>query len=155
MLHVSHFIGTTGRLLGVDYGKKRIGIAVSDYTQTIATPLEVICVKNNDQVIKAILTFIKEFNIVGIIFGWPLNMNGTESEMCEDIQKFLEIFVEKSQLPIAEWDERMSSRASEAVLIEANLSRKKRKTVTDKVAATYILQGVLDYLNSERRISHG
>lgn len=155
MVYVDSLLGVRGRLLGIDFGEKRVGVAVSDETQYIATPLEVINVKDNEKLIRNIISFIEEFNVSAVVFGWPLNMNGTESKVCQIIKSFIVDFAKINNTPVIVWDERMSSMASEAVLISADMSRKKGRKVTDKVAATYILQGLLDYLNFKRGAIYG
>lgn len=155
MVDVDSLLSVKGRMLGIDFGEKRVGVAVSDETQYIATPLEVINVKDNPTLIRSIISFIEEFNVSAVVFGWPLNMDGTESKVCQMIKSFIDSFAETSKIPVIVWDERMSSIASEAVLISADMSRKKRRKVADKVAACYILQGLLDYLNFKRGAIYG
>lgn len=142
-----------GRILCVDFGEKRVGVAVSDETQTVATPLKVLVVKSQDQLSADLISCANEFNACALVFGWPLNMNGTQSNLCEKIHTFADSFSKQFQSVIAFWDERLSSRASEQVLIDSDMSRKKRKGIIDKVAAAYILQGLLDFLKGRRNLN--
>ncbi len=132
-------------ILGIDYGSKRMGIAVSDLSCTIATSYKIIYRKNIDKDLAELNQIIKEKEIGGIVMGLPLQMNGTEGEIATEVRKFAEVLEEKIGLPILLWDERLSSSAVENFLIkEVDLSRKKRAKVLDATAASYILQGALD-----------
>ncbi len=132
-------------ILGIDYGSKRMGIAVSDLSCTIATSYKIIYRKNIEEDISELSRIIKEKEIGGIVMGLPLQMNGEEGAIAAEVRKFAEILTEKIGLPILLWDERLSSSAMENFLIkEVDLSRKKRAKILDATAATYILQGALD-----------
>ncbi len=132
-------------ILGIDYGSKRIGIAVSDLSCTIASSYKIIYRKGINEDISELSKIIQEKEIGGIVMGLPLQMNGLEGEIAKEVRKFAEILIEKIGLPILLWDERLSSSAMENFLIkEVDLSRKKRAKVLDATAAAYILQGVLD-----------
>ena len=132
-------------ILGIDYGSKRMGVAVSDLSCTIASSYKIIYRKDIDEDISELNRIIQEKEIGGIVMGLPLQMNGVEGEIAKEVRKFAEILAEKIGLPILLWDERLSSSAMENFLIkEVDLSRKKRAKVLDATAAAYILQGVLD-----------
>ncbi len=132
-------------ILGIDYGSKRMGIAVSDLSCTIATSYKIIYRKNIESDLVELNQIIKEKEIGGIVMGLPLQMNGIEGEIASEVRKFAEVLKEKIGLPILLWDERLSSSAMENFLIkEVDLSRKKRAKVLDATAAAYILQGALD-----------
>lgn len=134
------------RLLGVDLGDKTIGFSLSDTTWTIASPYESYK-KISDQVtIFKFQKLIKEFEIAAIIMGYPLHMNGDESQQSQKVIRFSEKLLKQCDRPILLWDERWSTMAVTRSLIEADLSRKKQKKVVDKMAASFILQGVLDAL---------
>lgn len=134
-------------LLGFDYGEKRLGVAVSDLMRSIATPYKIIERKGLSKDIAEIKKIITEKEIGGIIYGLPLQMNGTEGETAQKVKKFAEQVFLQTGLPFAFWDERLSSSAVESFLIkDADLSRSKRKKVLDASAASYILQGALDAL---------
>jgi putative Holliday junction resolvase len=132
-------------ILGIDYGSKRIGVASSDMLFTIASPVKIIDVKSFAKTLEEFKAIAKEKNAGAIVYGLPKQMDGTEGETAENARKFADKMYKELPLPVLFWDERFSSSAVEKMLVrEANISRKKRKKVTDKIAATFILQGVLD-----------
>lgn len=133
-----------GRFLGFDVGEKSIGLALSDANRTIATPFQTIHRTQWKKDAEALLKIIKEYKIVGIIIGLPLNMNGSEGPRCQSIRQFASNILSLIDIPICLWDERLSTMAVTRTLLEADLSRVKRKKVVDKMAAAYILQGFLD-----------
>ena len=135
-------------LIGIDYGSKRIGIAVSDLLRMVATSYKIIQQKTPEQAIDEIIAIIKEKEACGIVIGLPLQMNGEEGETAVAVRAFAAKLQEKTNLPILFWDERLSSSAAERFLIkDFDLSRAKRKKVLDSTAAAYILQGALDALS--------
>ena len=132
-------------ILGIDYGAKRIGLAVSDLSCTIATSYKILYRKTVSQDLEELKKVIKEKEIGAIVIGLPLQMNGVEGEIAAEVHKFSIILEEMFNLPLLLWDERLSSSAVESFLIkEVDLSRKKRAKVLDASAAAYILQGALD-----------
>jgi putative Holliday junction resolvase len=135
------------RLLAIDYGSKKLGIALSDISLTIASPLTIINRINLSKDIDAIMRLIKEHQIVGLVFGFPITMDGIEKQACQDVRLFTTKFLTKHQIPIYFQDERLSTRAATRVLIESNINRKKRDLIDDKIAACFILQGALDKIN--------
>lgn len=129
------------QLVGIDYGTKRIGVAVSDLMQMTATPLKI--VSSLDELEKT----LADRSIGGFIIGLPSQMNGEEGEQAKVTRAWAQKLYKKYSLPILFWDERLSSSAVSRIFIEqADLSRKRQKEVMDKVAAAYILQGALDLL---------
>ena len=135
-------------ILGIDYGSKRMGIAVSDLLRTIATPYKILYRKDLKTDLEELKKIIKEKEIGAIAMGLPLQMNGQEGEIAQEVRKFATILEENLCLPVFLWDERLSSSAVENFLIkEVDLSRAKRAKVLDSSAASYILQGVLDALS--------
>ena len=132
-------------LLGIDLGSMTIGMAVSDISLTIASPLDTLKRgKFKDDSVK-LLALIKDRYVGGLVVGLPLNMNGREGSRCQATRQFAKNCLAVFELPIAFWDERLSSAAVERVLIdEADMTRKRRSEVIDKIAAAYILQGALD-----------
>ncbi|GHF25810.1 putative pre-16S rRNA nuclease [Kordiimonas sediminis] len=131
------------RLLGMDPGTKTIGLALSDVMRTVATPLEIIKRKKfKDDVIR-IKEIVQEHNIGGFVIGLPKNMDGSEGPRCQATRAFVRNLEAHFDLPIALWDERLSTAAVERTLLEADSSRAKRKDVVDKMAAAYILQGAM------------
>ncbi len=134
-------------ILGIDYGSKRMGLAVSDLLRTIASSYKILYRKDISTDIEELKKIIKEKEIGAIVMGLPLQMDGQEGEIAKEVRKFALLLEEKLNLPILLWDERLSSSAVEKFLIkEVDLSRSKRAKVLDASAAAYILQGALDAL---------
>ena len=134
-------------VLGFDYGAKRLGAAVSDLLLTVATPYKIINRGSWAQDAEKNKKIIAEKEVGGIVFGLPLQMNGEEGEIAGEVRAFAAKLEKEVSLPVAFWDERLSSSAMENFLIkEADLSRAKRRKVLDAQAAAYILQGFLDAL---------
>ncbi len=135
------------RIMGLDYGEKTIGVSISDPFGLIAQGLETIH-REHDTNLKPSLQrleqIIKEYNIIKIVLGFPKNMNNTEGPRCEKTVQFKEKLEKRFNLPIYLLDERLSTVGASRSLLEADLSREKRKKVIDKMAAVYILQGYLD-----------
>ena len=138
-------------LMGLDLGTKTIGVAVSDGMQSVATPLETIKRKKFTQDAERLLQIIADRNIGAIVLGLPLNMDGSEGPRAQSTRAFARNLEKISALPITFWDERLSTVAAERALLEGDTSRKRRSEVIDHVAASYILQGVLDRLGHLRR----
>jgi len=137
-------IPTTGALIGLDLGTKTIGIAISDGTQMIASPVETIARKKFKLDAERLLKLIADNHIVGIVLGLPRNMDGSEGPRCQSTRAFAKNVETLTDVPITFWDERLSTAAVERTLLEADASRKRRGEVIDKMAAAYILQGFLD-----------
>ena len=137
------------RIMGLDYGSKTIGVAVSDPMGLTAQGLEIIRREEENKLRKSlrrIEELAKEYQVEEIVLGFPKNMNNTIGPRGEASQRYAGMLEEKFQLPVILWDERLSTMAAERVLLEADVSRQKRKKVIDKMAAAMILQG---YLNSQ------
>jgi putative holliday junction resolvase len=137
-------------LVGLDLGEKTIGVAVSDATRMIASPLETIRRSKFSDDAAALFKLMASRHASGIVVGLPVNMDGTEGARCQSSRAFARNLLRlKPDLPIAFWDERMSSMAINRMLInEADLSRARRAEVVDKAAAAWILQGALDRLRN-------
>ena len=137
------------RYLGIDLGSKTVGLAMSDTTLTISSTYKTIFFKDEDynSTINEIKDIIKEYNITKIILGLPKNMNNTLGERAEITLKYKELLEKSTDLPVIMFDERLTSVISNSILIEADMSRKKRKKKVDSIAAQIILQ---DYLNKEK-----
>lgn len=134
-------------ILGIDFGTKRMGLAVSDLSCTIATSYKILYRRTLDADLTELKNIIKEKEIGAIAMGLPLQMNGAEGQIAAEVRKFAAVLEENFSLPLLLWDERLSSSAVENFLVkEVDLSRKKRAKVLDASAAAYILQGVLDAL---------
>ncbi len=133
-----------GRFLGCDVGEKTIGLALSDTNRAISTPFQVIQRTQWKRDSEILLKIITAYHIVGVVVGFPLNMNGSEGPRCQSTRQFVANLLSVHDLPVCLWDERLSTIAVTRTLLEADLSRAKRSKVIDKVAASYILQGFLD-----------
>ena len=134
------------RLFGLDLGEKTIGIALSDVMLSVATPFETIARRKFSVDAETLIALIKKHSVGGLVVGLPLNMNGTEGPSAQSARAFVRNFLAKHNLPVLFWDERLSTAAVTRTLIEADVSRAKRKDAVDKMAASFILQGVLDFL---------
>lgn len=141
-------LGKDQRLLGLDLGAKTIGLALSDRTLIIATPMETIRRGKFTKDAAKLLAICAEQGVGGLVIGLPLNMDGSEGPRVQSTRQFAKNMAEKTTLPMAFWDERLSTAAVTRTLLEADASRARRAQVVDKMAAAYILQGALDALNS-------
>ncbi len=139
-----------GALIGLDLGTKTVGVAVSDPDRRIAAPVETIARKRFHLDAERVLELAAERRAVGIVLGLPINMDGTEGPRAQSTRAFARNLARLTELPIALWDERLSTAAVERALIAADASRAKRKAVIDQHAAAYILQGALDRLAHDR-----
>ena len=131
-----------GSLLGIDYGTKRIGLAMCDPDRLIASPLQTTA--NDSGKAQFFATLVAQSRFVGIVVGLPLHASGDESAMSREAREFAAWIARLTALPVAMWDERCTSAAAEDALLEAKLSKKKRKARVDRVAAQMILQSYLD-----------
>src|SRR6266496_2246559 len=134
-------------LLGLDLGSKTIGIAISDITRRIASPIETIMRKKFTEDARRLLAIAEERKAGLIVLGLPLNMDGSEGPRAQSTRAFARNLARLTELPIAFWDERLSTAAVERELIAANVTRARRARVIDQHAAAYILQGALDRLS--------
>ena len=130
--------------MGLDVGKKRIGIAISDELHFTAQPFATLARKNLSSDLRSLAQIIQQQDITAIVIGLPKNMNGTLGPQAQSVMDFSEKLGQTVDIPLIFWDERLSSVAADRILLEADLSRQKRKKHIDKVAATIILQGYLD-----------
>ncbi len=135
-------------ILSLDYGESRIGIAISDSNCSIALPSEVYERKKTDKDFLHIKEFIEKNNVQAALIGMPYNMDGSEGEKCQAVKNFTKKLLEFIDINVVFWDERLSTQAQEKILIDKDLSRKKRKKVIDKLAASYFLQSFLDFLQN-------
>jgi len=135
-----------GALIGLDLGTKTIGVAVSDPDRRLATGVTTIARRTFSADAERVLTLAAERQAVGFILGLPINMDGSEGPRAQSTRAFARNLAGRTPLPIALWDERLSTAAVERELIAADVSRAKRKAVIDQHAAAFILQGALDRL---------
>ncbi len=139
----------SGKLLGLDLGTKTIGVAVSDGMRYSATPLETVARTKFTADAARLTALIAENQAVGIVLGLPLNMNGSEGPRAQSTRAFARNLSRLVSIPIAFWDERLSTSAVTRTLIAADVRRDKRAEVVDKLAASYILQGALERLRND------
>lgn len=132
------------KALGVDFGDRRTGVAISDESRTIAFPRETLDCPRVEQAAAAVARLAESEKAAEIVVGYPLNMNGSKGARADRTDEFLAELAKRTSIPLRKWDERLSTKIAEAVLIEAGTSRKKRRGVVDKLAAQVILQGYLD-----------
>lgn len=135
-----------GALIGLDLGTKTIGVAASDPDRRLAAPVETVLRKRFSDDAAHLLKFAAERRAAGFVLGLPINMDGSEGPRAQATRAFARNLAKLTELPIALWDERLSTAAVERALIDADVSRAKRKAVIDQHAAAYILQGALDRL---------
>lgn len=134
-----------GRIIGIDYGMVRIGLAASDLTHMIASPISVVkAAKKPEETIDLILKEIKGKDPERFVLGLPLLLTGKDSNTTTLVREFAKLLEEKSKLPVTLWDERLTSKQVERLLMEDKMSRKKRSKHLDTMSATLILQSYLD-----------
>ncbi|MFQ5626201.1 MAG: Holliday junction resolvase RuvX, partial [Methyloligellaceae bacterium] len=143
---LSASLKTGARLLGLDLGTKTIGLALSDVSRSVATPLETIRRTKFTDDIKKLLDITDNHDISALVIGLPVNLDGSEGPRAQATRGFARNLSKHTDLPLVLWDERLSTVAAERTLLEADESRKRRAEVIDKVAAAFILQGALDRL---------
>ena len=141
-------LNTKSRLIGVDMGTKKVGISISDENRKIATPFKTIDYKNIEYLGNEIQKIVKDSGIDAIIFGNPLNMDGTKGSATQSIKDKMKLLSNKIDLPMFLWDERLSTVGAFNLSSQLDINVSKRVKNIDKNAATFILQGVLDYLNN-------
>jgi len=152
MLDIEEFekkIDKKSRLLGVDPGKKRIGIAISDENKIIATPYTTIIKNNFSDLLIQINKIIKENDIKGIVIGNPINLDGSNSQSSQSAKDLTINLSKNIAIPITMWDERLSSRGAFNLSNDLNINTSKKISKLDENSAAFILQGALDYLRRE------
>lgn len=155
MENIASRLPAKGRLIGVDLGAKTIGLALSDVERKLASPLKtlkrVAFAKDAD----ALLAACGEYRVVGLVIGLPLDLEGRDTPNAQSARAFGQRLATKIDLPVAFWDERFSTAATQRSLIEKDVSRARRAQVIDKMAAAYILQGALDRLAAMSQEARG
>ncbi len=144
----------TGALMGLDPGTKTIGVAISDGLRMTATALETVRRRKFSQDAARLIELAQGRSVVGVIVGLPRNMDGSEGPRAQSARAFARNVAERLSLPVALWDERLTTAAAERTLLEADTSRKRRAEVIDALAAQYILQGALDRLAAIAEDNH-
>lgn len=145
------------RILGLDYGSKTVGVAMSDELGITAQPLRTITRKEENKLrrtLAEIEAICRDYGVETIVLGWPKNMNNTEGERTQKTAEFCEMLKRRTQLPVELWDERLTTVSSERVLMESGVRRENRKEVIDQIAASLILQGWLDRRGREHGEDH-
>jgi len=145
---LKHLVPKGARLLGLDVGTKTVGMALSDATWMVATPVDTIRRKRFRDDVQRLLSEIERLHVGGVVVGLPVSLDGSEGPRAQSVRQFGRNLLQHRDLPLAFWDERLSTAAVEREMIAADLSRKRRAEIIDKVAAAYILQGLLDRLRS-------
>ena len=141
------------RILGLDFGSKTVGVAVSDGLLLTAQGVETIERKDESKLRKTcarIEELIAEYEVTEIVLGLPKNMNNSEGERCEKTLEFKEMLERRTGLTVELWDERLTTVAADNLMMEAGIRRENRKEYVDQIAASFILQGYLDYLQNEK-----
>lgn len=133
-----------GRVLAVDYGEKRIGLAISDEMEITASPLMTLVKRSEEEASCQIAQLVSQFQVSKIVIGLPRRTDGKEGEMERKVKAFAEKLRGKVKVPIVLFDERFTTRIAEQILLEADLSRQKRKRVRDRLAAVILLRSYLD-----------
>lgn len=147
-----HALKSGQRLMGLDLGSKTIGLALSDVMLSVATPLETIQRTKFTKDAIRLEHLIDEHEVGALVLGWPKEMDGAEGARCQSTRDFARNFLDRRDMPIALWDERLSTSAIQRMLVDdVDMTRKRRGEVVDKLAATYILQGALDALAHKAR----
>ena len=149
MLDIEEFkksIGKKSRLLGIDPGKNRVGIAISDENKVVSTPLKTILKKNNSNLLNEIKEIIVENNVKGIIIGNPINMDGSTGPSAQSAKDFAVYISNNVSIPVSMWDERLSSQGAFNLSSNLDINVSKKVDKLDENAASFILQGAIDYI---------
>ena len=142
------------RILGLDFGSKTVGVAVSDALLVTAQGVEIIRRQSPNklrQTLARIEEICKEYEVDRIVLGYPKNMNNTEGERCEKTKEFKEMLERRTGLSVVLWDERLTTVAADNYMMESGIRREERKKYVDEIAAIFILQGYLDYLSYQKK----
>mgnify|MGYP005681275617 FL=1 len=151
MITINEFknkLSSGSRLLGIDLGTKRIGIAISDYNQKVATPLQTLDKSKQGKLIDALESIVAEYDIRGIIIGNPINMDGTYGKSSQSAKDIAINISNKIDIPVSLWDERLSTVGAFNLSSELDINVSKREKDIDKFAAAFILQGALDFIQN-------
>lgn len=141
------------RIMGLDYGSKTVGVAVSDALLLTAQGVEIVRREHQNklrQTLARIENLAKEYEVDKIVLGYPKNMNNTEGDRCEKTKAFKEMLEKRTGLPVVLWDERLTTVAADRAMMEGGIRRENRKQYVDKLAAVFILQGYLDFIAKEK-----
>lgn len=142
------------RIMGLDFGSKTVGVAISDALLLTAQGIEIIRRKSPSklrQTLARIDELKNEYEVEKIVLGFPKNMNNTEGDRCEKTQEFKEMLEKRTGLEVVLWDERLTTVAADRAMMEGSIRREDRKNYVDKLAAVFILQGYLDFLSNQKQ----
>lgn len=142
------------RIMGLDFGSKTVGVAISDELLLTAQGLEIIRRKEENkqrQTLARIEELIVEYGVTEIVLGYPKNMNDTLGDRVQKTEEFKEKLERRTGLPVVLWDERLTTVAADKLMMEAGIRRENRKDYVDQIAASFILQGYLDYKGNQRK----
>jgi putative holliday junction resolvase len=143
----------TMRMISLDYGSKRIGVALCDELGITAYGIATIIRQNRKQVLKALAELIIKYDVQQIVIGYPVRLDGTMGIQCEKVDKFAKILENEFSLPVIKWDETLTTKEAEEILYQANVRRKKRRNIVDQLAATLILREYLASLERKKRFT--
>jgi len=149
-MHACTEVNAVARILAVDYGEKRIGLAISDELGITASPLMTLTRRSDEETVRQIAQLASKLRVTQIVVGLPRRTDAQEGEMERKVKAFAEKLRQKVSVPVVLFDERFTTRIAEQVLLEADLSRRKRKQVRDRLAAVILL---LSYLDSQREVA--
>lgn len=133
-----------GRIMALDTGEKRMGVAMSDEMRLIAQPLETHQCASPDEVVAHVRGLVEAHGVTEVVVGMPVRLSGEPGTAAERVRGFIERLEQVLEVPVVPWDERLTSKAAERMLVQANVSRRKRKGAVDRVAAAVLLQSYLD-----------
>lgn len=140
------------RYLAVDHGQKRTGLAISDASETLVSPHSVIQTQSSTELLRQILAVITEEQIEAVIMGMPYNMDGSEGPRAAQVRQFADLLAKEANIPILFHDERLSSFEAEGLIIDLELTRKKKKKRLDAIAAASILRAFLDHKSNQKDV---
>ena len=132
------------RILALDYGTRRVGVAISDELEMIATPLGYLDAQPREKLLDQIAQLVAERGVGLVVVGMPRNMDGSYGPAAEQVREFVEMLEKRLSVPVKTWDERLTTAQAEKLLLQADVSRKKRKKKVDQIAAAILLQSYLD-----------
>ncbi|MDQ1278311.1 MAG: putative pre6S rRNA nuclease [Thermodesulfobacteriota bacterium] len=138
------------RIMGLDYGEKRIGVAVSDEMGLISQPVAVVVRQNRKKDLESITALVRKYRPEKIVIGYPVRLDGAEGIQCQKVNRFAATLASHLKLPVIRWDETFSTKEAEEILRHSHMKREKRKEVVDKLAASIILQDYLRALPSRQ-----
>jgi putative Holliday junction resolvase len=141
------------RTLSLDYGSKRIGVAMCDEMGIAAYGISTIIRRNRKQTLEALAELISKYDVKKIVIGYPIRLDGTKGIQCEKVDHFAGVLEAAFSLPVIKWDETLTTREADDILLMANVRREKRKKVVDQLAATLILRGYLTSLERKENAS--